>query len=158
MANDLNSGEKNALLHWSLFGQKGEPSNRRVSSPEWKQTPFETPVTSKWDTTISHTELPKLLNGFKPRAMEDKWFVYADGPDAQGNAMVHMFRSWTGHRMAELKIKVPLNEDGEFEEGDAKVTEITWESNQKRYTNQTEAGAKSMAEEVCRWVLDVKLG
>ena len=89
--------------------------------------------------------------------MEDKWFVYADGPDAQGNAVVHMFRSWTGYKMVELKIKVPLDDDGEFEEEDSKVTEITWESSKERHRDQTEEGAKSMAREVCNWVLDVKL-
>ena len=44
--------------------------------------------------------------------MEDKWFVYVDGSDAQGNAVVHMFRSWTENKMAELKIHVPLDDDG----------------------------------------------
>jgi hypothetical protein len=158
MADKLNPAERRTLLHWSVFGQKGEPSDSRVTAAGWEIVPFETPITSAWGIKVPHTELRKLLNGFSPRAMEDKWFLYADGPDAQGNVVLHMFRSWTGHKMAELKIKMPVGEDGECEEEDAKVTEITWESNPERYNGQTEEGAKIMAKEVCNWVLDVTLG
>lgn len=31
-------------------------------------------------------------------ASEDKWFVYADGPDAEGHIRLHMHRSWTGKK------------------------------------------------------------
>jgi len=67
-----------------------------------------------------------------------------------------MFHIWTGYKMAELKIKVPLDEDGGISEAESQITAITWESNQERYRNQTE-GAKGMAREVCNWVMDVKL-
>ncbi|KAE9374111.1 hypothetical protein N431DRAFT_437635 [Stipitochalara longipes BDJ] len=158
MPQNLTPNEFGVLRHWSEFGQRGEPSTRRVQSTEWGETSdFLTPVVSTWDVPIPRTEFSKLINGFLPRAMEDKWFVYGDGPDAQGNAVVHMARSWTGHKMAELKIKVSVDEDGEFPEEDPKITEITWESNPERHTNQTEEGAKAMAKEVCKWVLDVKL-
>ena len=159
MEQTLNPDEFGALRHWSIFGRKGEPSTRRVQSKDWSEaSSFEIPVTSAWDVPIPRTELSKLINGFQPRAMEDKWFVYADEPDAQGNAVVHMFRSWMGHKMAELKIRVPLDDDGEFAGEGPKITEITWESDPERHRNQTEEGAKAMAREVCNWVLDVKLG
>jgi hypothetical protein len=90
--------------------------------------------------------------------MEDEWFVYVDGPDAQGNAVVHMFRGWAGRKMAELKIHVPLGDDGEFAEEDSKITEIPWESDPERHRNQTKEEAKAMVREACNWVLDVKLG
>ena len=96
-----------------MFWKKREPSTRRVQSKDWSEaSSFEIPVTSAWDVPIPCTELSKLINGFQPRAMEDKWFVYVDGSDAQGNAVVHMFRSWTENKMAELKIHVPLDDDG----------------------------------------------
>jgi hypothetical protein len=159
MEQPLNSDEFSALRHWSLFGQKGEPSIRRVKGNDWGEpSSFQIPVTSAWNVLIPHTELSKLINGFQPRAMEDKWFVYADGPDIRGNAVVHMFRSWTGHKMAELKIHVPLDENGKVTEENSKITEITWESDPERHRNQTEEGAKTMAREVCNWVLDAKLG
>jgi hypothetical protein len=31
-------------------------------------------------------------------ANEDKWFVYADGPDPEGHIRLHMHRSWTGKK------------------------------------------------------------
>jgi hypothetical protein len=60
--------------------------------------------------------------------------------------------------MAELKIRVPLDDDGKFAEEDSKITEITWESDPERHTNQTEEGAKDMVGKVCNWVLDMNLG
>ena len=89
--------------------------------------------------------------------MEDKWFVYADGPDAQGQAVVHMFRSWTGRKMVEVKVQVPVDKEGGFVDADSSITEITWESNQERYRDQTKEGAKSMVKEVCNWCMNVSL-
>lgn len=161
MADDLSPAESAAIRHWSTYGQNGEPSEHRVTASEWKTTPFHTPVTSPWSVALAPTELTKLLNGFLPRGMEDKWFVYADGPDVHGDAVVHMCRSWTGYRMVEVKIKVPCRDgDGEGEgadEVDARIVEITYESSPERCRGQTEEGAKTMAREVCRWVMEVKL-
>ena len=44
--------------------------------------------------------------------MEEKWFIYADGPDALGTVVVHMHRSWTGFKTIEIKFKVPLDDNG----------------------------------------------
>jgi hypothetical protein len=154
---NLNSDEFNALRHWSEFGQRGKPATERVTATNWKTHPFEKPVTSNWNQLIPRGELPKLLNGFQPTAMEDKWFVYADGPDAQGNAILHMYRSWTGFKMAEVKLVIELDEDGEFAEKDPYFTEITWESDAERIKGQTEEQAKTMAKEVCNWCMDVEL-
>ena len=106
---------------------------------------------------VPRDEISKVLNGFRAEAMEDKWVVYADGPDAQGRAVIHMCRSWTGHKMLELKLQLPTEDDGPFVDGDAWFTEIIWESSQERYRNQTEAGAKELAKQVCEWCIDVSL-
>ncbi|KAF4626584.1 hypothetical protein G7Y89_g11578 [Cudoniella acicularis] len=159
MAQNLTPDELESLFHWSKFGQQGEPSNRRIQSTEFREiSGFLIPVVSTWGVPVPRAEFSKLINGFLPSSMDNKWFVYADGPDARGNAVVYMVRSWTGYKLVELKIKVPVDEDGKFAEEDSKITEITWESSQERYTDQTEEGAKEMAREVCNWVLDVKLG
>ncbi|KAF1994666.1 hypothetical protein P154DRAFT_367764 [Amniculicola lignicola CBS 123094] len=154
---ELSPDQFNSLRHWSLYGQRGEPAAKRAISTDWNTHTFEKPVTSPWNQQISRTELPKLLQGFQPGGMEDKWFVYADGPDAQGNAVLHMFRSWTGYKLIELELVIELNEDGEVMEKDSYITEITWESNNERIVEQTEEKAKTMAKEVCNWVLGVKL-
>ena len=83
--------------------------------------------------------------------------MYADGPDAQEDAVVHMFRSWTGDKMAELKIKVPLDEEGEFVETDSRITEITREASLGGRRNWSQEEAKAMAREVCNWIMDVSI-
>ena len=160
MADRLTPGQFRAVEHWSKYGRKGQPSNRRYGGPEGtdrESNSFSSPVTATWDIKIPRAELPKLLNGFEPQQMEDKWLIYADGPDAEGNAAVHMLRSWTGYKVLELKIKVPLDEDGEFREEDSTITEIVWETDRERYINPTEEGVKAEARAVCNWVLDLRL-
>ncbi|KAF2492569.1 hypothetical protein BU16DRAFT_563881 [Lophium mytilinum] len=153
-----NSAEFKRIAHWSEFGQRGEPPTERVTNSEWKQThPFEKPVTSKWNQPIPRAMLPKLLNGFQPSAMEDKWFVYADGPDAEGNAVLHMHRSWTGFKIVEAKFVIQLDEDGGLKEEDACFTEIVWESDSERIRGHTDEKAKETVKGVCNWCMGVQL-
>ena len=149
MSDSLTPSERAALSNWSLYGQKSDPPNRRVQASEFNAKPFVTPIISSWNQPVPGAEVPKLLNGFDAPEMEDKWIVYADGPDEQGQATVHMLRSWTGFKMMELKLQVPEDE------GDAHIVEIIWESSQERYRDQNEEGAKAVAMEVCRWCLNV---
>ena len=146
-----------ALRAWANYGQKGQPSAHRVGPNDWNAKAFITPITSPWKATIAPKDLPKLLNGFKPGEMEDKWFVYADGPDANGDAVVHFHRSWTGLKVVALKIKIPLDEDGEVEETDSLVTDVIWESDGNGIRGPSLDTAKKSAKDVCSWVLDVKV-
>jgi hypothetical protein len=154
---NLTAKEADALKHWSLFGRKSEPSAQRATADGWKIIPMLTPVTSAWTQSVPQNQIPKLLNGFVPMQMEDKWFVYADGPDEHGNVVLHMVRSWTEHKMVEAKLVVDLNEDGEITGKDAEFVQIIWESDEERFRQQTEEGAKSMAKQVCKWCMDVDL-
>lgn len=153
MSNTLTPDESAALGHWSLFGQKSVPATHRVQASDCKTKPFLKPVTSPWHQIVPRTEVTKLLNGFMAQEMEDKWIVYAEGPDTNGRAVVYMCRSWTRHMMIELKLQMPS--DGG--DGDAHFVEIVWESSQERYRGQTKEGAKGLAKEVCRWCMDVTL-
>ena len=166
MSADLTPDERAALRHWSLYGQPGVPPAHRVSGDAWKTKDFVTPMISPWDIPIPRADLATLLLGFRPREMEDKWFVYATGPDARGNVAVHMHRSWTGFKILELKIKIPLapegggggvGSEGTLAEDGARVTELVWESDPDRHRNQTEERAREEARSVCSWVLGVKL-
>ena len=56
--------------------------------------------------------------------MEDKWFVSADGPDAAGRAKLHIHRSWTGFKVAELDIRTVGNRKHETEDWKAEITAI----------------------------------
>ena len=150
--NQLTPTEASAIRRWSTFGQKGTPPTDRVTSAGRKLKPFDKPATATWDQVIPQLELPKLLLGFQPRAMEGKWVVYVDGPDAQGKGIVHMHRSWTGMKMFEARFSGQVDEDGKAVE-DARFTEITWESSH----GVVEEKAKQWTREVCGWCMDMKM-
>ena len=147
------------LKHWSEFGQKGSPSSTRATADNRQRKPFSKPVTAAWHLSVPPTEVSKLLNGFQPQEMEDKWFVYADGPDAQGNATIYMHRSWTGYKVVEAKFVVDLDEQGNVKENDvgARITEITWETDEEKVRGQDEDEAKDRFKGVCNWCLGVNL-
>jgi hypothetical protein len=159
----LNPQEKSALRHWSTYGRPGEqqPGVRRATFIDWQTKQFSKPITSTWNATVPATEIGKLLHGFRPQAMEDKWFVYAEGPDEleekDGIARVHMYRSWTGFKLVELKMTLPVDLVEKGESAGARITEIIWESDDDRIGHPTEEGSKRMAVEVCRWVMGVNL-
>ncbi|CAI6338196.1 unnamed protein product [Periconia digitata] len=154
---NLTSDERESLLHHSVYGRKGERPTERFNPIEgWEKHAMTKPITSEWNQPVPRTELVKLLNGFQPREMEDKWLVYADGPDAQGNASVYMYRSWTHYLNLELKLVINLDENGEFAEDNHRFTEIIWESDHER-ARQQEEQAKETAKKVCEWCMDVRL-
>lgn len=81
--------------------------------------------------------------------MEDKWFIYSEGPDGSGKLKVHFHRSWTGMKIAELFVVVDLKG-----EGAGKVVGIKWNgSDQTNWMNEEEA--KYMISTTCAWVLGV---
>ena len=88
-------------------------------------------------------------------ANEDKWFVYADGPDAEGHIHLHMHRSWTGKKMIELIIEAGAITSAHLPDGSAVITGIVWESDSG--TIKDKEDAKATAREVCNWILDVQL-
>lgn len=67
--------------------------------------PMANPATAAWDVPISSADRSKLLKGFSPQDMDDKWELRADGLDAQGNYMLRMYRSWTGHEKVALTVQ-----------------------------------------------------
>jgi hypothetical protein len=146
-----------AIQHWSVYGQKGEPSARRVEPEEWEVKSFRKPASTKWKGSVPADQVAQLLNGFCPTEVEEKWFVYSDGPDAAGNAAVHMHRSWGGEKMVELRLRVRLDAEGGLADSDARIREIAWETDPNMWRWASEEFAKATATEVCDWVMDVKL-
>ena len=89
---------------------------------------------------------------------EDKWFIYADGPDHAQQARIHMCRSWTGFEMMELLVDAGYDGYGS-DGGGARIVSISWENDEgRRMRDQNAAFSKEVAREVCDWVLGVKLG
>ncbi|KAF2675215.1 hypothetical protein BT63DRAFT_420429 [Microthyrium microscopicum] len=142
------------IQHWSIYGQRGESSTStpRATKPDGALE-MTKPTSSPWDLVIPQSEIVKVLNGFDSQQMEDKWDVYTTGPDVKGVAVVHMLRSWTGFTMGEVKVQLPVEDDGKLLDGDAVCTEIVWDAGNEAYT---ETMCKDMAKGVCEWVLGVK--
>ncbi len=158
MGENITLPQAKALAHWSLFGQMGRPSPTRVTASALeKLQPFKKPQTAAWSLSIPPYQLGKLLNGFRPEAQEDKWFIYADGPDVDGHAMLHFHRSWTGYKNTEIEIKTTGDDEDETKAWNAEITAITWETDEERVRNANEEMAKYEVLEACNWVLGVKL-
>lgn len=133
---------------------------------EWGTEEFVTPATSPWDVKLTGEKVERLRLGFKPMAMEDKWFVFADGDEVDGQEgkagemRVHFFRSWTGMKIFELVVELDESKerkDGKGDERGGKIKELRWESSPEMVGDEGEEGAKEMVTEVCRWVLDIEL-
>lgn len=117
-------------------------------------TPFPTSShihTVAWDVYLTPEQAYSLVMGFKPQQMEDKWFIYSEGPDRSGKLKIHFHRSWTGLKMAELFVVIDLKG-----EGAGKILGIKWNgSSQTNGMNEEEA--KYMISTTCAWVLGVNL-
>ena len=149
---------KEDLLHWSAFGQPGQPQAYRVTASDRQgRHEFKQPHHSAWNVHIPKDGLEKLLNGFQPREMEDKWFIYADGPDDSGHAILHMHRSWTGRKVFEIAIEGAGNKGEEIGNAQARITGLKWEFDSGYLWNKDAEKAKDDVREVCRWILGVEL-
>ncbi|CAI4218262.1 unnamed protein product [Parascedosporium putredinis] len=99
-------------------------------------------------------------------ASEDKWFIFAIGPNQQGLMNVHFHRSWTGIKAFELLIDTGV--EGAHHEGlrsadsgpskGPRITYIWWESHPDYCLEHSdEAANKEIARRACQWVLGVTL-
>lgn len=127
----------------------------RVLASHMTTTPFPKDSndvhTVSWNVFVTPEQVHKLFMGFKPEQMEDKWFVYSEGPDRAGKLKVHFFRSWTGIKIAELFVVIDLKG-----EGAGKIVGIKWNASDE--TNaMDEEEAKYMISTTCAWVLKVDL-
>ncbi|PHH66139.1 hypothetical protein CDD81_202 [Ophiocordyceps australis] len=130
-----------------------EPTQIRAQASHWEHTPIQQPAKASWDADIAPSSVPSLLGGFIPEQMEDKWFIYAQDVDAQGNVLVHFCRSWTGAEVLVLGVRVGLDDEGGVDQGAAaKVVEITWEDGGS--ADGGEEAAKNMAVRLCKGILE----
>lgn len=104
-------------------------TSRDVSNTNVRTKPIENPKSGRWGLRIKHADLIKIIAGFQPVEMEDKWVVRSDALDRQGDIIVHFYRSWTGHETFRIRI-IPDNRktdsSGIIESGGAEIAEITW--------------------------------
>ncbi|KAJ4299769.1 hypothetical protein N0V90_005015 [Kalmusia sp. IMI 367209] len=127
---------------------------KRVLASDMRTTPFPaSPLvqTVPWNVFLTPNQAYSLVMGFIPKDMEDKWFIYAEGPDRSGKLKVHFHRSWTGMKIAELFVLIDLKG-----EGAGKIVGIKWNgSDQTNGLEQEEV--KYMISTACLFVLGVDL-
>lgn len=128
-------------------------STQRVTAEGWKVQPIEHPVTAPWSLDITGSDVNRLMQGFAAQDMDDRWMCNTDGPDQQGNIVVHLYRSWTGNEHFQIKAKSSTDD---AEKNGAKIVEIKWERGQE-HNEMGEEEAKDMAVMLCRNVLGCKL-
>lgn len=116
------------------------------------------PATAVWNLDVSRNDVEKLLRGFRPAAMEDRWMCNADAPDDRGDFVVHVHRSWTGDELFRMNVvlAVPVGEavPAYTDKRHATITDIIWESDSFL---ATEIEAKDLARAVCRGVMGCDL-
>ncbi|KAJ4359573.1 uncharacterized protein N0V89_000128 [Didymosphaeria variabile] len=117
--------------------------------------PIQDPATAEWGLTIKRADYDKLLEGFRPRDMDDKWLCITDKPDAQGNTTVHWYRSWTDTE--QYAITVQVGDSNKAEGNDwAKLAKITWEKELGSLEVPAEE-AKESAVNLCRGFMGCEL-
>jgi hypothetical protein len=96
---------------------------------------------------VTYSSYANMFEGFQPKDMDDKWAVIVDDPDAQGNTVVRVIRSWLSEEFFTLTIEAGNFGNTEVEEW-AKIVDISWTPNffQSRVIDEAEAKrwAKSM--------------
>jgi hypothetical protein len=148
------------LAHHHLFGRRGFLQKTKSTKHSWKRVElFEKPCHLTWNVPLSPENLSKLIHGFAPVEMEDKWFIYTDGPDASGAATVNFHRSWTGEKVAELAVEVAWGEDSAAELWSGSIVKLTMESDIQGLPveDSTEEFVKFQVLEACNWVLGIQL-
>ncbi|EEY17066.1 predicted protein [Verticillium alfalfae VaMs.102] len=128
----------------------------RVVGETWKVNPMPNPIVSKWTLDLSQSDVTKLLKGFQPLSMEDRWMSRAEGPDADGIFLVSLYRSWTANQQFQIKGRILSRQDAQSKGSGyrAQIEELTWDNGQ---ATSTEAAAKDMAISVMRWILECDL-
>jgi len=64
-----------------------------VHRDEWKAEPTVSSRRISYERRLSEIEVDGLLEGFKPKGMDDKWFYFTEGE------VIHLHRSSTGEEI-----------------------------------------------------------
>ena len=76
--------------------------------------------------------------------MDDKWFIYSEGPNDWGKLLVNLLRSWA------TQVVVDVTSSSEH------IDNITW-NNGEQTSRLSSHEAKETVAEMFKWVLGVKI-
>ncbi|RMZ73588.1 atp-dependent dna helicase [Pyrenophora seminiperda CCB06] len=111
--------------------------------------PIEHIGSAPWSFHISSHDVSKMIQGFTPQEMGQRWMCKTDGPNSHGDIEVHFCRSWTGDECFRMRAK--------GDENGAEVIEIKWhKGNEDAPTDEDEA--KRTVVNFTRGLLGCQLG
>lgn len=160
-----------SALHHAIYGQPGgDAPQEPVGVMDWDVKPFENPTSASWDVPLSRRVLNRLLLGFMPQDMDDKWFIYttfpvtplAQGADLKPDekmGVVHMIRSWTGMSCIDVvfQVNATFTAGTSLDDAVGRITGLVFEKPKEGDLNDELDWVKKTASGVCRYVLGVKL-
>jgi hypothetical protein len=119
--------------------------------------PFEAPPgTAEWNHAIAHDDYTKMLNGHTPRDMDDKLLIRAEVPEAQSNAMFHIYYGWKPLELVRLEIVAGDPNNTEAKDW-ATIVKIWWKKEFEGEGSMTEEEAKKMTINTCNYTLGCKI-
>jgi hypothetical protein len=114
---------------------------------------FETPPeTAPWNHPITHADYTKMLAGHMPRDMDDKVWIRTELPEAQSNAIFHIYHGWKPREVLRLEIVAGDAENTGAAEW-ARIVRIWWRKEYKGEEDMTEGEAKMCAVNTCNHML-----
>ncbi|KAJ4352288.1 vacuolar membrane-associated protein iml1 [Didymosphaeria variabile] len=110
----------------------------------------------EWNHTITHDDYTKMLNGHTPRDMDDKVWIKAKVPEAQSNAMFHIYYGWKPREVIRLEIVAGDPNNTEAKEW-ATIIKIWWKKEFSGEEPMTEEEAKKSVINTCNNMLGCKI-
>jgi hypothetical protein len=159
---------KRGFKHVVAPDRPNEAKNREAGkesksskAPKKSEKEFSKPRSAPWVVEISPNDLKKLIKGFSPRDMDDKWAIQTEGPNRRGDYMVHFRRSWTSYPIVAINVHAEFNDSGRWKAGTRpRIVQMFWETDTKRWNvdqKNAQAEAKEVATNLCRGLFDVTL-
>ena len=150
------------IAHLSAFGIPGrrDPSTPRAKVSDWYSCGFRKPKSIPWSMDVTQDHIEKLIRGFAPRKLEEKWFIYSEDvyeDERVSRLKVSMSLTWEGDRIFELDVAFSDETDASGVPVSAKIVALTYETQKKIVDSADDDWAKSQAQEICSWVLGVAL-
>jgi hypothetical protein len=134
---------KRDIIHYHYFGRRGVPIAARATYHSWaRNLPFVKPIKTAWSLKLSEHMLLRLLYGYAPVEMPDKWFIYADGPNLAGKMVISFVRSWSGTRSAEILVQTLGDLHNDLGLWTGQVLELTYEGDSEGAEMVADAAAK----------------
>jgi hypothetical protein len=147
---DLTDDEKEALGHWSTYGQSGTPPVERfvpTADERAKFLPIAVPQSADWRYDLDANQTQGLLRGYQAHEMEEKWDIWSGDVSDGGATSVSFCRSWTGRTI--VRVDLQLTDAG------ARVVCGTWEMDPATVKTPSEQFARDAFENCCAWVLGI---